>query len=86
MKNTKNKIDLHIDLTEIDNAHDVYVQFAIEKVFNTLTVTEINNLTNQSIKKTFYICSMFGNIQHEKKPNVVKRFWNWITSKNKQSK
>ena len=81
MKNTKNKIDLHVDLTEVDNAHDVYVQFAIEKFFNILTVTEINNWMNRSIEKTSYIFSMFGNIQHEKKPNVVKRFWNWITSK-----
>lgn len=81
MKNTKNKIDLHVDLTEVDNAHDVYVQFAIAKFLNILTVTEINNWMNRSIENTFRICSMFENIQHEKKPNVVKRFWNWITSK-----
>ena len=81
MKNTKNKIDLHVDLTEVDNAHDVYVQFAIVKFLNILTVTEINNWMNRSIENTFCVWSTFGNIQHEKKPNVVKRFWNWITSK-----
>lgn len=78
-KTKTKKFDLDIDLTDAETAFDVYKIFGEAKINKYLTDTEINNVTSTSLLKC--VCTISGTIVPEKKPNIFKRFWNWITRK-----
>lgn len=72
-KNKKTfKPDIVVDLTRAKSAADVYEAFSNAKINKYLTTDE-KSVLEESLT---IVC-----IEVEKKPSLLKRFWNWITRK-----
>lgn len=78
-------VDYIVDLRNIESAQDVYLAFAVAKINAHLTQNELDAFVD-TIQPKFYI--MYGpqpavitETKAEKKPNIFKRVWNWITGK-----
>lgn len=75
-----------VDLTECETPRDIYVKYADAKVAAGLPITKTEYDAviagaedNASLKVTMVVAEC----EPKKKPNVFKRFWNWLTRKNK---
>lgn len=66
------KPDIVVDLTNAKSAADVYEAFANAKI-NKYFTTDEKNILAESLT---IVC-----VEVEKKPSLLKRFWNWITRK-----
>lgn len=78
-------VDYIVDLRNIESAQDVYLAFAVAKINAHLTQNELDAFVD-TIQPKFYI--VYGSEptkevepKAEKKPNIFKRVWNWITGK-----
>lgn len=86
-KNVKIVPQLIVNLTDAIEASDVYFAFADAKCDKYLTRTEYDTLMTRMIDNfEFDVCICgkhcpFCGDCKAKKPNVFKRFWNWITRK-----
>lgn len=72
MNNKKNNIEIVVDLTNATSAADVYAAFGEAKINKYLTTDEKNAIFNNG--KIIFI-------EKNKKPSLLKRFWNWVTRK-----
>lgn len=72
MNNKKNNTEIVVDLTNATSAADVYAAFGEAKINKYLTTDEKNAIFNKG-----KIIVIGGN----KKPSLLKRFWNWVTRK-----
>lgn len=86
MKKTTKKFDYIVDLTKIEHLSDIAPTFALAKHSAHLPLTD-EELTDICIavldefrpKVTVaYVCECKCN---QKKPNIFKRFWNWLRGK-----
>lgn len=66
------------DVTACENEREIVVAFAEAKVDAGLPITRREYDTCMSDAKRIYL--RYVTI-YEKKPNVFKRFWNWLTRK-----
>lgn len=74
--------DIVVDLTNCTDAVDVYTAFADVKIDKYLTPEEVNAFANDRLTINWTICNCEECCcKPVKKPNVFKRFWNWITRK-----
>ena len=78
-------VDYIVDLRNIESAQDVYLAFAVAKINAHLTQNELDAFVD-TIQPKFYIVygsepTEIAEPKVEKKPNVFKRIWNWITGK-----
>lgn len=78
-------VDYIVDLRNIESAQDVYLAFAVAKINAHLTQNELDAFVD-AIQPKFYIVygskpTEIAEPKAEKKPNVFKRIWNWITGK-----
>lgn len=78
-------VDYIVDLRNIESAQDVYLAFAVAKINAHLTQNELDAFVD-TIQPKFYIVygsepTEIAESKEEKKPNVFKRIWNWITGK-----
>lgn len=92
-KTTKKQKDVKyivVDLTNITCPRDVYTAFAVAKMDNVLTETEKIATINEAIDTLDKIARINAmrkkTVEYTtnpivKKPNIFKRFWNWITRK-----
>lgn len=84
-KNTKKtfKPVYTVDITDCVNGTDVLLAFANAKQKAGLPITD--DELNAIIEDNSYmiILECVDHSIREKKPNIFKRFWNWITRKNK---
>lgn len=83
-KSKKVTTDFKVDLTTVNSGSEVYAAIADAKCDKFLTnieyLTLISDIVNRfGINITF--CNCNNCIKPTKKPNVFKRFWNWITRK-----
>lgn len=86
MKKNNSKSTILVDLTNVVSPSDVYLAIAATKVDSVLTLTEETVLTNRiayDAAPIFCFCKCDCEACKAKKPNVFKRFWNWLTRKNK---
>lgn len=72
MNNKKNNTEIVVDLTNVTSAAGVYEAFAVAKINKYLTADEKNAIFNNG--KVIFI-------EKNKKPSLLKRFWNWVTRK-----
>ena len=82
-KKTKVKsttVDYIVDLTNAQSAQDAYLAFAVAKLNAYLTQAELDAFLDEVTPK-IYICFDNTPKKAEKKPNIFKRVWNWITGK-----
>lgn len=86
-----------VDLTDIDNELDVHQAFAIARFEAGVGLSEsdrglvIGAVIDQVIEEISDIVANCGNIivtvsksieeKEAKKPNIFRRFWNWVTGK-----
>ena len=77
-----------VDLTDVQDAGDAYAAFGWAKINAYLTNSEIDAVAEeiaQSVAPKFFFCECTGECplckKSAKKPNIFKRFWNWITRK-----
>lgn len=78
-------VDYIVDLRNIESAQDVYLAFAVAKINAHLTQNELDAFVD-TIQPKFYIVhgprpAVITEPNAEKKPNIFKRVWNWITGK-----
>ena len=78
-------VDYLVDLTNAQTAEDVYLSFALAKVDGNFTQNEVNALTDTITPKIYIVyeneCKCDCCEKPVKKPNIFKRFWNWVTGK-----
>lgn len=67
-----------VDLTNCVDASDVYYAFAAAKAKKYMTKTEIDSFIDHN-KEYVYIVQYKCATCTEKKPNIFKRFWRWLT-------
>lgn len=82
-KITKVTAPIVIDFSMCADVHDVYSLIAEKKIEKYVSKNEAEAFLNDIIP-TFkvYVCKGKCPFCHEeKKPNIFKRFWNWITRK-----
>lgn len=84
-----------VDATKVKNAADMVVALKVGKLNANvpLTANETKDLVNIMVDSAekrarngnirLFVVSACGNAVKVKKPNIFKRFWNWITRKNK---
>lgn len=89
----KNKYLFIVDLTECEDGVDVFTSIADAKVLAgvAINVTEYLAIIESTIEHTVYTTSIAESIVNtvigalnkktEKKDNIFKRFWNWLTNK-----
>lgn len=79
--NTKN-LDFIIDVENMTCANDFYYAVALAKIEKYFTYNELKALM-EHVRPEFTVCfcDKCPFCQEEKKPNIFKRFWNWITRK-----
>ena len=92
MKKTGTEVNMIVDITTAQDAHDVYCKFAFAKFNKYLTSTERQIITDKLIEKYFNELESYCN-DHDcesceidrvdgtislikKKPNIFKRIWN----------
>lgn len=89
----KNKYLFIVDLTECEDGVDVFTSIADAKVLAgvVINVSEYLAIIESTIEHTVYTTSIAESIVNtvigalnkktEKKDNIFKRFWNWLTNK-----
>lgn len=84
-KVTSTTVDYIVDMRGVECAQDAYLAFALAKINAHLTQPEFDAFVD-AVRPKFYI--MYGpqpavitEPKAEKKPNIFKRVWNWITGK-----
>lgn len=89
----KNKYLFIVDLTECEDGVDVFTSIADAKVLAgvVINVSEYLAIIESTIEHTIYTTSIAESIVNtvigalnkktEKKDNIFKRFWNWLTNK-----
>lgn len=85
-KVTSTTVDYIVDMRGVECAQDAYLAFALAKINAHLTQPELDAFID-AVRPKFYI--MYGpqpavNVDRattNKKPNIFKRVWNWITGK-----
>lgn len=84
-KVTSTTVDYIVDMRGVECAQDAYLAFALAKINAHLTQPEFDAFVD-AVRPKFYI--MYGprpavitESKAEKKPNIFKRVWNWITGK-----
>lgn len=82
-KNTKKvNPEFVVNLTNAHNMRDVYLAFAEAKINKHLTTLETEVFIFEYTRPVFYVCKECPFCKPSvKKPNIFKRFWNWITRK-----
>lgn len=82
-KKINTKCDIVVNVDGMTCSDDVYYAIALAKLEKYFTYNEVKVLVdNLKPKFTVYCCDGNCPFCHtEKKPNIFKRFWNWITSK-----
>ena len=79
-------VDYIVDMRGVECAQDAYLAFALAKINAHLTQPELDAFID-AVRPKFYI--VYGpqpaiNVDEpktDKKPNIFKRFWGWITGK-----
>ena len=79
-------VDYIVDMRGVECAQDAYLAFALAKINAHLTQPEFDAFID-AVRPKFYI--VYGpqpavNVDEpktDKKPNIFKRVWNWITGK-----
>lgn len=70
-----------VDVTECKSIADVYAKSAETVLEHYCSISEADAFINKrGVTITFITCDC-PECTHIKKPNVFKRFWNWITRK-----
>lgn len=89
----KNKYLFIVDLTECEDGVDVFTSIADAKVLAgvAINISEYMAIIESTIEHTVYATSIAESIVNtvigalnkktEKKDNIFKRFWNWLTNK-----
>lgn len=84
-KVTSTTVDYIVDMRGVECAQDAYLAFALAKINAHLTQPELDAFID-AVRPKFYI--VYGSNTEEivepkaeKKPNMFKRVWNWITGK-----
>ena len=89
----KNKYLFIVDLTECEDGVDVFTSIADAKVLAgvAINISEYMAIIESTIENTVYATSIVENVMNtvigalnkktEKKDNIFKRFWNWLTNK-----
>ena len=84
-KVTSTTVDYIVDMRGVECAQDAYLAFALAKINAHLTQPELDAFVD-AVRPKFYI--MYGphpaeivEPKAEKKSNIFKRVWNWITGK-----
>lgn len=89
----KNKYLFIVDLTECEDSVDVFTSIADAKVLAgvAINIPEYMAIIESTIENTVYATSIVENVMNtvigalnkktEKKDNIFKRFWNWLTNK-----
>ena len=92
----KNKYLFIVDLTECEDSVDVFTSIADAKVLAgvAINIPEYMAIIESTIEHTVYATSIAESIVNtvigalnkntektEKKDNIFKRFWNWLTNK-----
>ena len=89
----KNKYLFIVDLTECEDGVDVFTSIADAKVLAgvAINIPEYMAIIESTIEHTVYATSITESIVNtvigalnkktEKKDNIFKRFWNWLTNK-----
>ena len=78
-KNTKKvKVDFVVDLTNCSDTSDAYYEFAKAKMAKYFTIPEIEVIKERN-KQYIYMFVEHSCECEPKKPNIFKRFWNWLT-------
>lgn len=89
-KNTKKSFtpDFVVDLTDATCARDTYAAFADARIKKACADVEVKAFIDILVEKAtpvFYLVTadkcQFCKPESVKKPNIFKRFWNWITRK-----
>lgn len=70
--------DLIVDLTDCTSALDVYTKFCTTKIEKYMIEEELDAFVKNNMVCVVSICDC---CPETKKPNIFKRFWNWITRK-----
>lgn len=77
-KNTKKvKVDFVVDLTNCSEASDVYYAFAKAKLDKYFTAPEKEVLNERNTQYIYMFVEKCCDCK-TKKPNIFKRFWNWL--------
>lgn len=78
-KSTKKvKVDYVVDLTNCSDASDVYYAFAKAKMDKHFTTPEVEVFKERNTQYVYmFVEKCCDNCC--KKPNIFKRFWNWLT-------
>lgn len=84
-KVTSTTVDYIVDMRGVECAQDAYLAFAIAKINAHLTQPELDAFVD-AVRPKFYIVygpepTAIAEPKAEKKPNIFKRVWNWITGK-----
>lgn len=89
----KNKYLFIVDLTECEDGVDVFTSIADAKVLAgvAINIPEYMAVIESTIEHTVYSTGIVESVMNtvigainkktEKKGNIFKRFWNWITNK-----
>lgn len=89
----KNKYLFIVDLTECEDGVDVFTSIADAKVLAgvAINIPEYMAVIESTIENTVYSTGIVESVMNtvigainkktEKKGNIFKRFWNWITNK-----
>nr|DAT75595.1 MAG TPA: hypothetical protein [Crassvirales sp.] len=89
----KNKYLFVVDLTECEDSVDVFTSIADAKVSAgvAINIPEYMAIIESTIEHTVYATAVVESVMNtvigalnkktEKKDNIFKRFWNWLTNK-----
>lgn len=89
----KNKYLFIVDLTECEDGVDVFTSIADAKVLSgvAINIPEYMAIIESTVENTVYATSVVESVMNtvigalnkktEKKDNIFKRFWNWLTNK-----
>lgn len=89
----KNKYLFIVDLTECEDSVDVFTSIADAKVLAgvAINIPEYMAIIESTIEHTVYATAVVESVMNtvigalnkktEKKDNIFKRFWNWLTNK-----
>lgn len=89
----KNKYLFVVDLTECEDSVDVFTSIADAKVSAgvAINIPEYMAIIESTIEHTVYATAVIESVMNtvigalnkktEKKDNIFKRFWNWLTNK-----
>lgn len=80
-KVSMSNVQFEVDFTDVNTLCEAYAAVAEAALCKYCTENEIEALT-EVVRPTFYVCYCNCDCKPKaKKPNIFKRFWNWITRK-----